>query len=78
MRWRPRREFVGESDALALLVDHLRSRRRGLGPSFGDELGSVDPDEPSGILTHHLVMDEPAWRFVERLFAVLDQWNERK
>ncbi len=31
----------------------------------------LDPGEPIGILSHHLVMDEPGWTFLERLLAVL-------
>ncbi len=37
-----------------------------------DQLRAVlDADEPIGILTHHLVMDEPGWEFLDRLFDVL-------
>ena len=59
--WRGGGGFAGEDAALALLCGHLAARRR----------GEADPDEPTGILTHHLVHDEAAWRFLERLFAVL-------
>jgi hypothetical protein len=31
----------------------------------------LDPDEPIGILSHHLAMDEPGWRFLDRLLGVL-------
>jgi hypothetical protein len=31
----------------------------------------LDPDEPIGILSHHLVMDEAGWRFLDRLLGVL-------
>jgi len=31
---------------------------------------AVDGGEPVGLLTHHLVHDESAWLFLERLFAV--------
>jgi hypothetical protein len=31
----------------------------------------LDPDEPIGILTHHLVMDEAGWTFLDRLLGVL-------
>lgn len=57
--WRGSRGFVGEADALDELASHLRARRR----------GEADPDEPSGLLTHHLVLDAGAWRFVETLFS---------
>jgi peptidoglycan/xylan/chitin deacetylase (PgdA/CDA1 family) len=32
---------------------------------------ALDPDEPIGILSHHLAMDEPGWRFLDRLLGVL-------
>ena len=56
--WRGSRGFVGEDAALAALVDHLALRRR----------GEVDAGEASGILTHHLIMDEACWRFLGALF----------
>jgi peptidoglycan/xylan/chitin deacetylase (PgdA/CDA1 family) len=31
----------------------------------------LDPDEPIGILSHHLAMDEPGWQFLDRLLGVL-------
>jgi len=33
---------------------------------------SLDLEEPVGILTHHLAMDEAGWQFLERLLEVLD------
>lgn len=54
MNWRDGRRFIGEAAAIQLAVGHLAARRR----------ASSDPHEPSGLLTHHLVHDEPAWRFV--------------
>lgn len=35
---------------------------------LSDEL---DPDEPIGVLSHHLAMDERAWAFLDRLFETL-------
>lgn len=55
--WRGTRGFVGVAEALALALDHLRARRA----------GRVDADEPTGLLTHHLVHDRAAWDFVARL-----------
>ena len=55
--WRGTRGFIGESEALTQLSDCLRARR--LGRSSG----------PTGLLTHHAVMDEPGWGFLARLFA---------
>lgn len=31
----------------------------------------LDPEEPIGILTHHLVMDEAGWAFLDRLLGLL-------
>jgi hypothetical protein len=56
--WRGSRGFVGEDAALAAIVDHLAQRRR----------GEVDAEEVTGVLTHHLVMDEACWAFLARLF----------
>ena len=54
--WRERR-FVGEATALGLALGHLAARRAGL----------ADPDEPTGLLTHHALNEPEAWRFVETL-----------
>ncbi len=57
MDWRGGRCFVGEDRALTLTVEQLCARR----------FGTVDDDEPTGLLTHHLVHDQGAWRFIGRL-----------
>ncbi|WP_420345845.1 polysaccharide deacetylase family protein [Pelagibius sp.] len=61
MQWRPQRRFLGTAAALRLLVDHLEARRT----------GTADPEEATGILTHHAVHDEDAWRFLEDLLTRL-------
>ncbi len=58
--WHGDRGFVGEAAALCDLVGHLRARRR----------GSVDRDEPTGILTHHLVQDAATSAFLDRLLKL--------
>jgi hypothetical protein len=58
--WRGDRGFIGEAAALGGLVGHLRARRR----------GEVDGDEPTGILTHHLVQDDATEDFLLRLVAL--------
>lgn len=58
--WRDGRRFIGESKTLAGLVAHLAARRQGF----------VDKDEPTGLLTHHLVHEEDIWHFLSQLFAV--------
>jgi hypothetical protein len=60
MDWR-RRGFIGEDAALGRIIGHLRARR----------LGDADQGEPTGILTHHLALDDAAWDFTERLLARL-------
>ncbi len=55
--WRGSRGFVGEDVALAAVVNHLARRRR----------GNVDAKEATGVLTHHLAMDEACWVFLATL-----------
>ena len=58
--WKESRGFVGEDAALGGLLEHLRARR----------LCGVSADEPTGILTHHLVQDEATDAFLDRLIRV--------
>ncbi|WP_425450185.1 polysaccharide deacetylase family protein [Virgifigura deserti] len=62
--WRNGRGFVGEAAALALAVRHLAARRRG-------ETAPDAPirDEPTGLLTHHLVHDQASWAFIAAFIA---------
>ncbi len=55
--WREGRRFAGTERALDAVVRHLAQRRE----------GAVDADEPTGLLTHHLVFDADAWRFADAL-----------
>ena len=57
--WRDGRRFVGAERALDAILEHLAKRRQ----------GHADSDEPTGLLTHHLVFDDEAWRFVGELLA---------
>lgn len=57
--WRERC-FIGDDIAAGAVIRHLVDRR----------LGHVDPVEPTGLLTHHLVHDAPSWRFLERLLTL--------
>jgi hypothetical protein len=59
MEWTATRAFLGEGQCLAQAIAHLRAKR----------IGDADPEEPTGLLTHHLAHDPPAWAFVERFFA---------
>lgn len=59
-RWQPPARFIGTDLALGQAVRHLAARR----------LGTVDPDEPTGLMTHHLQHDAGCWQFLERFLAV--------
>ena len=57
--WAANRGFIGEQAALGGIIGHLQARR----------LGEVDTEEPTGILTHHLVQDDAADTFLRQLVA---------
>jgi len=59
--WRRERAFIGAHAAIERLVTHLRARRE----------RRCDADEPTGLLTHHLVFDDAAWAFLDALFRLL-------
>jgi hypothetical protein len=59
--WHGGRGFAGEAAALAALTRHLAARRA----------GEVDPEEPTGLLTHHALIDAAGWDFLARLLDVL-------
>ena len=58
--WRGTRGFSGKSAVLAQLTRQLANRRARL----------VDRNEPTGLLTHHLVHDEECWQFMNDLFTL--------
>jgi hypothetical protein len=57
--WHTDRGFCGEAAALQQVLAHLEARRS----------GSADRQEPTGLLTHHLVQDDRCWEFCERLIT---------
>lgn len=59
--WKSGPRFRGEHKAIGDIVEHLESRRT----------GRADPDEPTGLLTHHHDHDDACWQFLERLLPVL-------
>jgi len=61
LSWKASPRFRGEKAALQDILEHLGRRR----------LGLADPGEPTGILSHHLALDEAAWRFLADLVAFL-------
>jgi hypothetical protein len=58
--WRADRGFVGKAAALGVLIGELQARR----------LGAEPIHRPIGLLTHHLVTDDPGAAFIEYLLAV--------
>ncbi len=56
--WKPEARFAGEENVIYDLLLHLWQRRH----------GEADPAEPTGLLTHHWVHDEPTWQFLDRFF----------
>jgi hypothetical protein len=57
VRWKERRRFAGTARTLDDLTGHLAARRK----------GTVDPREPTGLVSHHLALDARAWDFVAEL-----------
>jgi hypothetical protein len=57
IKWKGGAHFAGTERALDDVVSHLQGRR----------LGTLDADEPTGLLTHHLDHDEEIWEFIEDL-----------
>ena len=57
INWRHGGGFIGTAVALDQVVTHLSNRR----------LGAADPAEPTGLMTHHLTMDEDCWGFTAQL-----------
>jgi len=57
IRWKNGAEFKGELKTINQLVEHLHARRS----------GTVDAAEPTGYLTHHIVMSDDSWAFSEQL-----------
>lgn len=59
--WKDGKRFLGEADSLGMAVAHLRARR----------LSGADPEEATGLLTHHLAMDGETWAFTERFLSAI-------
>lgn len=57
--WRAGVVFRGVEACVATIAGQIEAKRRGL----------ADQWEPTGILSHHLVMQANAWDFLSRLFA---------
>ncbi|MCP4275670.1 MAG: hypothetical protein GY779_04885, partial [Gammaproteobacteria bacterium] len=59
INWKQGRCFAGEKTCIEQIIAHLSAKRAGL----------VDPDEPTGIMTHHLIHDAGCWSFLDELFS---------
>ncbi|WP_419785660.1 polysaccharide deacetylase family protein [Pseudodesulfovibrio sp.] len=53
--------FAGAQKCVDSIVSHLQQKRA----------GTVDQDEPTGILTHHKDMDDAAWAFMDELLTLV-------
>ncbi|MBB4266341.1 polysaccharide deacetylase family protein [Roseospira visakhapatnamensis] len=67
LRWRPDAQFIGAHKTIHRLVAALQARR--LGRDTNDL--PRDPDEPLGLLTHHLVHTDDLWAFLAELLPRL-------
>ena len=61
VNWRHNGGFIGVYPAIAILIQHLIAKRTGY----------RDRDEPTGLLTHHLVQNQAVWRFIDDLLQFL-------
>lgn len=61
IRWKGGARFKGVAKSLGDLVEHLAARRA----------GTVDAEEPTGLLTHHLDTDDACWAYLDRLLATV-------
>lgn len=59
--WRGTGGFAGEGAAIGQLVAHLQAKRS----------GAADPEEPTGLMTHHAVHDAATWAFVAALLEAV-------
>jgi len=57
LSWKGGAQFQGQAAAERYIVGHLQRRR----------LGLAESDEPTGVLSHHLSLDDAAWRFLADL-----------
>ena len=57
IKWKGGARFAGDEKALNMIIEHLVARRT----------GKHSLTEPTGLLTHHIDMDDLAWQFVAGL-----------
>jgi len=66
INWRGDRGFIGTINALQKITSHLYQRRS----------GHLPIEQPTGILTHHLVHDEELWQFLEEFLQLTSHNTE--
>lgn len=61
LTWKGGARFAGRDKLLRLCAERLADRR----------CGRIDPDEPFGLLTHHLDHDAETWAFLDEILGLL-------
>lgn len=61
LTWKGGARFAGRDKLIRLCAERLADRR----------CGRVDPDEPFGLLTHHLDHDAETWAFLDEILGLL-------
>lgn len=62
--WKKDKGFLGNEAAFAQVIGHLQARR------LAEDV-NVDPSEPTGLLSHHLVQDDATWDFLRKVGQVI-------
>lgn len=62
INWKSGPQFCGESKALGQFISHLSAKRNGL----------ADAKEPTGMLTHHIDLDQQGWEFCAQLVSAIN------
>lgn len=63
IRWKSDPKFRGVTRSITQLIEHLQAKR----------MGNADSEEATGLLTHHIDLDDMAWAFCERLASVVEK-----
>jgi hypothetical protein len=63
INWKQGRSFAGDEACVAQMISHLCAKRE----------GRADIEEPTGIMSHHLVHDAGCWGFLNAVFGFLNE-----
>ena len=71
--WRKTRRYAGDDAILSATISHLAAKRQ----------GRADPEEATGLLTHHLSHDEECWACIQKLINTISdhvsaRWQSAK